>query len=81
MGENHITRVYVHPKEQGRGFGTRIMKELESRIAKEFDRAQLDASLPAEHFYQQRGYKTIRQENLSVGEMSLSYKVMEKVFL
>lgn len=77
---NHITRVYVLPAEQGHGFGSRIMDELENMIKQNFDAAELDTSIPAEHFYENHGYKTARTETLSVGNVSLQYNVMEKVF-
>lgn len=77
---NHITRVYVLPTEQGRGFGSRIMDELEKIIKLDFATAELDTSIPAEHFYEDRGYKTIRTETISIGDISFQYNVMEKVF-
>ena len=45
--ENHITRVYVRPKFQGKGYGTYIMKQLEELISKNYDTIDIDASLPA----------------------------------
>lgn len=48
---NHITRVFVAPEEQGRGFGTLIMNKLESEIAAEgFHIAHLETSLPRKVF-------------------------------
>ena len=38
---NHITRVYVLPEYQKRGFGTRIMKTLETRIGETYDSVNL----------------------------------------
>lgn len=57
--ENHITRVYVLPDFQGKGFGTFIMDQLEEEIGKQYDNAEVDASLPACKLYYNRGYKTI----------------------
>lgn len=56
---NHITRVYVLPDFQGKGFGTFIMKQLETEIAKQYHMADIDASLPACKLYYHLGYKTI----------------------
>lgn len=78
MEDNHVARVYVLPNEQGRGFGSRIMDELECRIRKSWDRVEVDASAPAKKFYEKRGYRTVRQETLSIGTMSMEYQVMEK---
>ncbi|MBR3824047.1 MAG: GNAT family N-acetyltransferase [Lachnospiraceae bacterium] len=57
--ENHITRVYVSPRFQGKGYGTYIMKQLEERIRKNYDTIDIDASLPACRLYQRLGYATI----------------------
>jgi ribosomal protein S18 acetylase RimI-like enzyme len=57
--ENHITRVYVSPLFQGKGYGTYIMKQLEERIRKNYDTVDIDASLPACRLYQRLGYVTV----------------------
>lgn len=44
---NHITRVYVAPAYQGRGYGSHIMECLEKEIGKQYGVVRLDASLPA----------------------------------
>lgn len=77
--DNHITRVYVEPKFQGQGYGTYIMKCLENEIGKKYDAVVLDASLPASHLYENRGYKTIKHERYPVENgVVLVYEVMEK---
>lgn len=77
---NHITGVYVLPVEQGRGFGSYIMEKLEQEIRKKSDRAILDASAPAESFYEHRGYRVVERKTLSMGNAELTYPVMEKIF-
>ena len=57
--ENHITRVYVLPRFQGKGYGTYIMKQLEESIKKQYDTIDIDASLPACRLYQRLGYQTV----------------------
>ena len=77
--ENHITRVYVLPEFQGKGFGTFIMKKLEEKIVKQYDMAELDASLPACKLYYNLGYKTIDHGILEcAGGVILVYEIMEK---
>ena len=77
--ENHITRVYVLPEFQGKGFGTFIMKKLEEKIGKQYDKAELDASLPACKLYYNLGYKTIDHGILEcAGGVILVYEIMEK---
>lgn len=65
-----------------KSFGTFIMKNLEEQIKKQYDKAYLDASLPASSFYEKLGYSTVRHEKQAVenGKI-LVYEVMEKIFL
>lgn len=78
--DNHITRVYVLPELQGKGYGSFIMQCLEDEISVKHHTVALDASLPASHLYEQRGYRTIQHEKLSVeNDAVLVYEVMEKV--
>ena len=77
--DNHITRVYVLPEFQGRGYGSFIMEQLEDIIAVEYDKVFLDASLPASHLYEKRGYQTIRHDRWDVENgVVLVYEIMEK---
>ena len=55
---NHITRVYVLPKFQRKGYGTFIMSRLEEMIKERYDYADIDASLPACRLYAHLGYQT-----------------------
>ena len=77
--ENHITRVYVKPSAQKRGFGSYIMECLEREIGLQYDTVNLDASLPACCLYEKRGYKTVKHERRNVANgVVLVYEVMEK---
>ncbi|MDE5803657.1 MAG: GNAT family N-acetyltransferase [Lachnospiraceae bacterium] len=77
--ENHITRVYVLPEFQGKGYGTYIMNCLEEKISEIYKKAYLDASLPASHLYEKRGYVTIEHRKWEVDNgVILVYEVMEK---
>lgn len=77
--ENHITRVYVKPEYQGRGYGSYIMQCLENQINLKYDTVYLDASLPASHLYEKRGYQTTRHEKWKVKNgRILVYEVMMK---
>lgn len=57
--ENHITRVYVLPEFQKKGYGTFIMKKLEDKIKEQYDYVDIDASLPACKLYAKLGYQTV----------------------
>jgi len=77
--ENHITRVYVLPEYQGRGYGSYIIQTLEDEIAENFDSVWLDASASAELLYEKRGYTVKELCNWSRGNINMVYKRMEKM--
>ena len=57
------------------------MECLEADIAKNHESVELDASLPASHLYEKRGYKTVKHEKWSVENgVVLVYEIMEKPF-
>ena len=74
--DNHITRVYVNPAFQKQEYGSYIMQCLENEIGLCHDKVYLDASLPASHLYEKRGYKTLKHErwNVENGEVEISEK-------
>ncbi len=77
--DNHITRVYVLPECQKKGYGTFIMKTIETQIGEKYDKAYLDASLSAAALYEKLGYLTIKHECYPVENgVILAYEVMEK---
>lgn len=77
--ENHITRVFVLPDFQGKGYGSYIMDSLEKEIAEKYDIIYLDASLAACQLYEHRGYKTKKHERWEVENgVVLVYEIMEK---
>lgn len=76
---NHITRVYVLPQFQKKGYGSFIMQCLEDEISEKYDTVMLDASLPASHLYEKRGYHTIKHEKwVCENNVVLVYEIMEK---
>lgn len=79
--DEHITRVYVRPECQGMGYGSFIMDCLEKEITQRHRKISLDASLPASHLYEKRGYRTLthRKWNVENGVI-LVYEIMEKEF-
>lgn len=77
--DNHITRVYVKPEYQGKGYGSYIMQCLEDEISLNYDTVYLDSSLPASRLYEKRGYHTLKHEQWKVENgVILVYEVMEK---
>ena len=79
--DNHITRVYVLPEFQGQGFGGMIMDELEKEIFASYNYCELDASLPACIFYENRGYKTVKHIKYDIGDGAfMIYEIMRKKY-
>ena len=79
FADNHITRVYVLPRYQKKGYGTFIMKNIEAQISKKYHKAYLDASLPAAALYEKLGFATVKHERYPVNnEVILAYEIMEK---
>lgn len=77
--KNHITRVYVLPEYQSKGYGTFIMRTIQAQIAAGYDTVSLDASLPAEPLYEKLGFVTVKHEKYPVeNDVVLVYEVMEK---
>lgn len=77
--EDHITRVFVVPSYQGQGYGSQIMQYLEEKVSVKYNKACLDASLPACQFYERRGYVTVRHETWECeNDVVLVYGIMEK---
>lgn len=55
------------------------MKTIEAQIGEKYDKAYLDASLPAAALYEEMGYLTIKHEHYPVENgVILVYEVMEK---
>jgi GNAT superfamily N-acetyltransferase len=76
---NHITRFYVAPAFQGKGYGSCIIQKLEDEISGSYDHVLLDASLPASRLYEKRGYKTVKHEQkILENDVVLVYEVMRK---
>ena len=77
--DDHITRVYVLPEHQKKGYGTFIMKNIEEQIGEKFDKAYLDASLPVAALYEKLGFVNVMHERYPVENgVILVYEVMEK---
>lgn len=77
--DNHITRVYVLPEHQKMGYGSFIIKNIEVQISENYDKAYLDASLPAATLYEKLGFSTMKHERYPVENgVILAYEIMEK---
>ena len=78
-GAARIRRVFVHPDFSGRGLGTRLVSEVESRArAQGFERFVVQASLNAVPFYEKLGYRARRSIVRNYGDISVSFVFMGK---
>lgn len=68
-----ICRLFVRPEDQGLGLGVQLMDWAEARVFADFDRAWLDASLPAQAWYARRGYRADGYERIAAGKDFLCY--------
>lgn len=76
---NYISRVFVRPEYQGRGYGRMILDRLEAAVGEAWSAVRLDASLPAVRLYERRGYRTVEhQSEETASGCVLVWDVMEK---
>ena len=78
-GKGEIKNLAVLPEYQGKGYGSRLMDLLETRVFENYSKAHVDASFPAESMYLKRGYQIISYEKIATenGDF-LCYHTMEK---
>ena len=72
----YLDRLYVHKDFQGRGIATAICNELEAAV--EAKKIITHASITAKPFFEQRGYKVIKKQQVVRGGISLTNYVMER---
>lgn len=57
-----------------------MMDTLETKISRQYQTVNLEASLPASHLYEKRGYQTRKHDRFEVENgVILAYEVMEKL--
>ncbi|MBU3810689.1 MAG: GNAT family N-acetyltransferase [Candidatus Niameybacter stercoravium] len=72
----YLDRLYVHKDYQNRGIATAICNELEHAA----DKAKITtyASITAKSFFEKRGYKVIKEQNVERKGILLTNYLMEK---
>lgn len=76
---DEITRLYVLPQLQGRGYGRALLDFAEKAIGEKYGKIRLEASLPAATLYWKRGYRVVDMLTETVGHGNvLCWDVMEK---
>ena len=72
----YLDRLFVHKDYQGQGIATAICNELEQAV--NVEKIVTYASITAKPFFEQRGYKVIRKQQVIRNKISLTNYVMEK---
>lgn len=72
----YLDRLYVHKDYQNQGIATAICDELEQSIRA--DQITTHASITAKPFFELRGYKVVREQQVIRGGIPLTNFVMEK---
>lgn len=72
----YLDRLYVHKDYQGQGIATAICDELERKVRA--DSITTHASITARPFFEKRGYKVVKKQEVIRGGIILYNYVMEK---
>lgn len=72
----YLDRLYVHKDYQNQGIATAICDELEQSVRA--DKITTHASITAKPFFEHRGYKVVREQQVIRGGIPLTNFVMEK---
>ncbi len=81
--ENEIKRMFILPGEQGKGYGKRLLTELEeTAVGNSIFRVELDSTLGAMRLYEHLGYEVVEYRTFTVyGKDRLCYFRMGKLFI
>ncbi|MDE7141147.1 MAG: GNAT family N-acetyltransferase [Treponemataceae bacterium] len=72
----YLDRLYVHKDYQRRGIATAICDKLEQVVAA--DKIVTHASITAKPFFEQRGFKAVKEQQVIRNGIALTNYVMEK---
>ena len=76
-GTGYLNRLYVHKDYQRQGIATRICDELEKAIDQHT--YEVHASISAKSFFEKRGYKIIKKQNVEKSGVLLTNYIMRKI--
>ena len=74
--DGYLDRLYVHRGFQGRGIATAICGELEGGVSA--PRLTVEASITARPFFEKRGYKVVKEQQVERRGVLLTNYIMEK---
>ena len=72
----YLDRLYVHYANQGKGIATALCDQLEQTV--NTDTITTHASITARPFFEKRGYRVIKEQQVVRGGISLTNYLMEK---
>lgn len=72
----YLDRLYIHKDYQGKGVATAICNELEQKI--QGGKIITHASITAKPFFEKRGYKVVKEQQVELQGIFLTNYVMEK---
>ena len=75
--DGYLDRLYVHSGFQGRGIATAICGELEGGVSA--PRLTVEASITARPFFEKRGYRVVREQQVERHGVYLTNYFMEKI--
>ena len=80
--DGYLDRLFVHKDFQGQGIATALVDVLERDAATlGLTEIRTDASITAKPFFEQRGFRTIRQQSVERRGVSLTNYQMAKKLL
>lgn len=71
----YLDRLYVHKNYQGKGIATAICDKLESKVK---ENIITHASITAKPFFEKRGYKVVKEQQVERNGIFLKNYIMEK---
>lgn len=74
----YLDRLYVHKDYQKKGIATAICNNLEKNISAKINKIRTHASITAKSFFEKRGYKVIKEQQVERQGIFLTNYVMEK---
>ena len=74
----YLDRLYVHKDYQKKGIATDICNNLEKNISAKINKVRTHASITAKSFFEKRGYKVIKEQQVERQGIFLTNYVMEK---
>ena len=78
--DGHLHSMFVHENWQGRGVATRLLSEVE-KMAQKYGVGKIhtEVSVTARSFFEEHGYRTMKEQKQKANQLFLTNYKMEKV--